>query len=56
MISFTFVLANQYMIIAAIGFTLFGISLGFYTTPSTDAALSTIPAESIPYNYEKSKF
>ncbi len=45
MTAFTFVLARQYMIIATIGFTLFGIGLGFYATPSTDAALSTIPAE-----------
>lgn len=45
MTSFTFVLAPQYMIIATIGFTLFGIGLGFYATPSTDAALSTVPAE-----------
>lgn len=45
MTAFTFVLAEQYMIIAAIGFTLFGIGLGFYATPSTDAALSTVPIE-----------
>lgn len=45
MTAFTFVLARQYMIIAGIGFTLFGIGLGFYATPSTDAALSTVPAE-----------
>ncbi len=45
MTSFTFVLASQYMIIATIGFTFFGIGLGFYATPSTDAALSTVPAE-----------
>lgn len=45
MTTFTFVLASQYMIIATIGFTLFGIGLGFYATPSTDAALSTVPAE-----------
>ncbi|HKM36005.1 MAG TPA: MFS transporter [Lachnospiraceae bacterium] len=43
--AFTFVLAGQYMVIAVIGFTLFGIGLGFYATPSTDAALSTVPAE-----------
>jgi len=42
---FTFVLAEQYMVISTIGFTLFGIGLGFYATPSTDAALSTVPAE-----------
>ncbi len=45
MTAFTFVLARQYMIISAIGFTLFGIGLGFYATPSTDAALSTVPDE-----------
>jgi DHA2 family multidrug resistance protein-like MFS transporter len=45
MTSLTFVLASQYMVIATIGFTLFGIGLGFYATPSTDAALSTVPAE-----------
>jgi len=33
------------MVVAAIGFTLFGIGLGFYVTPSTDAALSSVPAE-----------
>lgn len=43
--AFTFVLIEQYIIIATIGFTLFGIGLGFYATPSTDAALSTVPAE-----------
>lgn len=45
MTAFTFVLVQQYIIIATIGFTLFGIGLGFYATPSTDAALSTVPAE-----------
>lgn len=45
MTSLTFVLASQYMVIATVGFTLFGIGLGFYATPSTDAALSTVPAE-----------
>lgn len=43
--AFTFLLINQYMIVATIGFTLFGIGLGFYATPSTDAALATVPAE-----------
>ncbi|MHC1720948.1 MAG: MFS transporter [Clostridiaceae bacterium] len=45
MTSMTFVLASQYMVIATVGFTLFGIGLGFYATPSTDAALSKVPAE-----------
>ena len=41
--TFTFLLARQYMIVTFIGFTLFGIGLGFYATPSTDAALSNVP-------------
>jgi DHA2 family multidrug resistance protein-like MFS transporter len=43
--SFTFLLTAQYMIVAFLGFTLFGVGLGFYATPSTDAALSNVPAE-----------
>ena len=39
----TFLLAKEYIITAFIGFTLFGIGLGFYATPSTDAALSNVP-------------
>jgi DHA2 family multidrug resistance protein-like MFS transporter len=35
--TFTFLVARQY--------TLFGIGLGFYATPSTDAALSNVPAD-----------
>jgi len=31
------------MVVAFLGFTLFGIGLGFYATPSTDAALSNVP-------------
>lgn len=41
----TFLLASQYRIVATIAFTLFGAGLGFYATPSTDAALSTVPAD-----------
>ena len=41
--TFTFLLADQYMIVAFVGFTLFGVGLGFYATPSTDAALSNVP-------------
>jgi DHA2 family multidrug resistance protein-like MFS transporter len=41
----TFVLAGQYLVIAIVGFTLFGVGLGFYATPSTDAALSNVPQE-----------
>ena len=41
--AFTFLLVSQYMIVAFVGFTLFGVGLGFYATPSTDAALSNVP-------------
>lgn len=33
-----------YKVLAFIGFSLFGLGLGFYATPSTDAALSNLPA------------
>ncbi|WP_193596376.1 MFS transporter [Microbacterium sp. YJN-G] len=45
--SMTFVLVGQYIVLAFIGFTLFGIGLGFYATPSTDAALSNVPEEQV---------
>ncbi|SDL86524.1 MFS transporter [Arthrobacter sp. ok362] len=41
--SMTFTLIGQYIVLTVIGFTLFGIGLGFYATPSTDAALSNVP-------------
>lgn len=41
--SMTFTLIEQYIVLAVIGFTLFGVGLGFYATPSTDAALSNVP-------------
>jgi MFS transporter, DHA2 family, multidrug resistance protein len=41
----TFLLLKEYLIIASVGFTLFGIGLGLYATPSTDAALSNVPQE-----------
>jgi len=43
MTSMTFTLIGQYIVLTVIGFTLFGIGLGFYATPSTDAALSNVP-------------
>jgi len=43
--SFTFLLAKEYIVVAFIGFTLFGVGLGFYATPSTDAALSNVPGD-----------
>ncbi len=35
----------DYKILAIISYTLFGIGLAFYATPSTDAALSNLPAD-----------
>jgi DHA2 family multidrug resistance protein-like MFS transporter len=43
MCSMTFLLIGEYIVLSVIGFTLFGIGLGFYATPSTDAALSNVP-------------
>jgi len=43
--TFTFLLAGEYLIVAFVGFTLFGIGLGLYATPSTDAVLSNVPQE-----------
>lgn len=37
------VMLSEYKTLAVIGYTLFGIGLAFYATPSTDAALSTLP-------------
>jgi DHA2 family multidrug resistance protein-like MFS transporter len=41
----TFLLARTYIATAFTGFTLFGIGLGLYATPSTDAALSNVPQD-----------
>ena len=41
--STTFLHLSEYVVLTVIGFTLFGIGLGFYATPSLDAALSTVP-------------
>src|ERR1044072_9116889 len=43
--TFTFLLASQYMVVAFVGFTLFGVGLGFYATPSTDPGLSNVPSD-----------
>lgn len=45
--SMTFTLVGQYVVLAVIGFTLFGVGLGFYATPSTDAALSNVPDDEV---------
>jgi DHA2 family multidrug resistance protein-like MFS transporter len=39
----TNVTLGVYQILAVVGFTLFGLGLAFYATPSTDAALSALP-------------
>jgi DHA2 family multidrug resistance protein-like MFS transporter len=39
----TNLLLGTYKILAIVGFTLFGLGLAFYATPSTDAALSALP-------------
>jgi DHA2 family multidrug resistance protein-like MFS transporter len=39
----TYVLLDTYKVLAIVAFTLFGIGLAFYATPSTDAALSNLP-------------
>ena len=38
-----FLLLTDYRTVAVIGYALFGVSLAFYATPSTDAALSSLP-------------
>lgn len=43
MLMFTNVMTETYKIIAIISYTLFGLGLAFYATPSTDAALSNLP-------------
>jgi len=35
----------DYKVLAMIGYTLFGVGQAFYATPSTDAALSSLPAD-----------
>ncbi len=41
--SMTFLLLEQYVVLTVIGFTLFGIGLGFYATPSLDTAMASVP-------------
>jgi DHA2 family multidrug resistance protein-like MFS transporter len=39
----THVMLGTYKVLTVVGFTLFGLGLAFYATPSTDAALSALP-------------
>lgn len=41
----TQMMLDRYMIFSVIGFSLFGLGLAFYATPSTDAALSSLPSD-----------
>jgi DHA2 family multidrug resistance protein-like MFS transporter len=41
----TYVMLGTYKILAFVAFTLFGIGLAFYATPSTDAALANLPGD-----------
>lgn len=43
LLMFTNVMADTYRILAVVAFSLFGLGLAFYATPSTDAALSALP-------------
>lgn len=38
-------MSSAYKVLAIISYTLFGVGLAFYATPSTDAALSNLPEE-----------
>lgn len=41
----TQVMLESYRTLAIVGYTLFGLGLAFYATPSTDAALSSLPMD-----------
>lgn len=43
----TFLPGISYIIAVFIGFTLFGLGLGFYATPSTDTSVSNAPADKV---------
>ena len=40
----TFLPNSMYSIVVVIGFTVYGIGLGLYATPSTDTAIDNVPA------------
>lgn len=47
MVSPANLLLLDYKLLAIVGYTLFGVGLAFYATPSTDAALSNLPAAQV---------
>lgn len=47
LLMFTNVMTDTYKILAICAYTLFGVGLAFYATPSTDAALSNLPDDQV---------
>ncbi len=45
--AFTFIPGTGYLVIAFIGFALYGVGLGMYATPSTDTAVDNAPAHKV---------
>lgn len=45
LLGFTNLYATSYIVLAAVGFSLFGLGLAFFATPATDTALSSLPDE-----------
>ncbi len=43
----TNLLLSEYRVVAIVAYALFGLGLAFYATPSTDAALSNLPANQV---------
>lgn len=41
----THLMVDAYRVVAIVGYALFGVGLAFYATPSTDAALSSLPMD-----------
>ena len=41
----THTMQSQYSVLAVIAYSLFGLGLAFYATPSTDAALTNLPGD-----------
>lgn len=47
LMALTFIPGTLYLILVFIGYTLFGIGLGIYATPSTDTAVASVPDEKV---------
>lgn len=45
LMAFTMIQGTAYLIFVFLGYTLFGLGLGMYATPSTDTAVSCVPLE-----------